>query len=227
MLVSLWVGVASHQLVGFFSGGLVGSLATAWSLLRDDVPSYLQSWHRGEEGERRTRQVLAELGWQFVEDVDCGRGNYDHLLAGPPGVFMLETKNLTGIVEIREGTPWLRRRHDPEGEKCLADIAKQALRNSAIVHNEIERRGAGWHWVKAIVVFWSEFPQGVVEGDKIVYLHGSKLRDWIMSKAHKLDPADIATVAGALASLKAEGEIRAQQRHSEGSVATSQSVLSP
>ncbi len=30
----------------------------------------------------------------MVHDVNCSRGNYDHIVVGPAGVFLLETKNL-------------------------------------------------------------------------------------------------------------------------------------
>jgi hypothetical protein len=54
---------------------------------------YVQTWGDGDAGERRTHKVLAQLGWELIEDVDNGRGNYDHILVGPSGVFLLDSKN--------------------------------------------------------------------------------------------------------------------------------------
>jgi hypothetical protein len=180
--------------------------------LRDDVPSYLQSWRLGAEGERKTHKVLASLGWHVVEDVDCGRGNYDHVIAGAPGVFLIETKNLTGKVEVRDGEPWLIHRHDPEGERSLQGARTQAWRNSAAIRREIEQRCGLRQWVDAIVVFWSDFPQGIIEADRIAYVHGSKLRDWLVALPETLDADRLARIAGALAGLKVEGEVRAERR---------------
>ncbi len=147
----------------------------------------------------------------MVEDVDTGHGNYDHILVGSAGVYFLETKNLTGIVEIRDGKAWLRRRHDPEGERRL-ELQRQVLGGSAKVFDEIERRCGQRVWVNGVVVLWSDFPQEVVEVDKITYVHGSKLRAWLSSQPDRLDPSAVASVAGVLAALKVEGDIAGERR---------------
>ncbi|MGH2902811.1 MAG: nuclease-related domain-containing protein [Solirubrobacteraceae bacterium] len=164
---------------------------------------------RGRGG--RTHKELAGLGWHMVEDVDTGHGNYDHILVGSAGVYFLETKNLTGIVEIRDGKAWLRRRHDPEGERRL-ELQRQVLGGSAKVFDEIERRCGQRVWVNGVVVLWSDFPQEVVEVDKITYVHGSKLRAWLSSQPDRLDPSAVASVAGVLAALKVEGDIAGERR---------------
>ncbi|HUB36190.1 MAG TPA: nuclease-related domain-containing protein, partial [Solirubrobacteraceae bacterium] len=60
-----------------------------------------RNWGLGAEGERRTERALRPLvrsGWSIVHDVEARYGNYDHIAVGPAGVFLLETKNLRGIV---------------------------------------------------------------------------------------------------------------------------------
>jgi hypothetical protein len=39
---------------------------------------------------------LRELGWFALHDVQLGRGNVDHLLVGPAGIFTIETKSHRG-----------------------------------------------------------------------------------------------------------------------------------
>lgn len=197
------------------AGVICGACVIAWAVLRDDVPTYLETWRLGAEGEHKTHKVLRSLGWHVVEDVQGRRGNYDHVVVGPAGVFLIETKNPTGIVQMRDGTPWLTRRHDPDGERPLRDVCRQARGSSAAIHEEIERRGGLREWVNAVVVFWCDFPEGIVEADKIVYVHGSKLRDWLTDRPEALDADRIASITGALAGLKAEGDIRAAQRRRE------------
>jgi hypothetical protein len=187
---------------------ICGALAAAGAIARDEGPAYLENWRAGAEGEHKTHEVLLSLGWHLVEDIDHGRGNYDHLIVGPPGVFMFETKNPTGTVEVHDGEPWLVRKHDPEGRRALRDLARKARRDSAAVNAEIERRSELSTWVSAVVVLWSDFPQGVVEADRVAYVHGSQLRDWLLARPHRLDPDSEARVAGALAGLKAEGAAR-------------------
>ncbi|MFA9430723.1 nuclease-related domain-containing protein [Egicoccus sp. AB-alg2] len=71
-----------------------------------DTRSDERSWRRGAEGEERVAAVLAGLGerWAVVHDLTIGRrgANLDHLVIGPAGVFVLNTKNLTGTVTVHE-----------------------------------------------------------------------------------------------------------------------------
>jgi hypothetical protein len=64
-----------------------------------------RSWRRGAEGEERVAAVLErtlDASWSVIHDLTVGmRGaNLDHLVIGPPGVFVLNTKNLTGHVRV-------------------------------------------------------------------------------------------------------------------------------
>jgi hypothetical protein len=92
-LSSVVIGLLSHEHTIFLVGFIGGSAAGAMIALRDQPPSYLQTWGHGATGERWTHNALHSLGWHLVDYVDTGRGNYDHLLVGPAGVFMIETKN--------------------------------------------------------------------------------------------------------------------------------------
>lgn len=60
-------------------------------------------WLQGAEGEREVAAVLAQLeadGWQALHDVSLGRGNVDHILVGPGGIFTIETKSNRGRVSV-------------------------------------------------------------------------------------------------------------------------------
>ena len=66
-------------------------------------------WEAGAAGERATGEVLAELqaaGWFVLHDLAWpGRqkANIDHLVVGPGGIFVIDTKNWSGSVEVRDG----------------------------------------------------------------------------------------------------------------------------
>ena len=45
---------------------------------------------------------LRERGWFALHDVQLGRGNIDHVLVGPAGIFTIETKSHRG--RLRAGT---------------------------------------------------------------------------------------------------------------------------
>jgi Nuclease-related domain len=58
---------------------------------------------RGATGEEHVGGLLEELsesGWRVIHDASLGRGNVDHILIGPPGVFTVETKSHPGPVRV-------------------------------------------------------------------------------------------------------------------------------
>jgi nuclease-like protein len=58
---------------------------------------------RGAAGEEHVGALVDELsddGWRVIHDATLGRGNVDHILIGPPGVFTLETKSHPGPVRV-------------------------------------------------------------------------------------------------------------------------------
>ena len=68
-----------------------------------------RAWTAGATGERLVAEKLEELtarGWLVLHDVRWpGRpkANLDHVLVGPGGVIVIDAKNWTGSVEVRNG----------------------------------------------------------------------------------------------------------------------------
>ena len=61
----------------------------------------LERRDRGATGEEQVGALLDELAgpsWRVIHDASMGRGNIDHIVIGPPGVFTLETKSHPGPV---------------------------------------------------------------------------------------------------------------------------------
>lgn len=59
------------------------------------------SWAQGAEGEEFVGGILEDLrarGWLVIHDVSFGRGNIDHIVVGPGGIFTIETKSRGGKV---------------------------------------------------------------------------------------------------------------------------------
>src|SRR3954452_1114585 len=69
-----------------------------------------EAFERGAEGEEATADILGALsaeGWRVFHDVRWpgrAQANIDHVLVGPGGVFVIDTKAWTGEVEVRSGT---------------------------------------------------------------------------------------------------------------------------
>lgn len=59
------------------------------------------NWSRGAEGEEVVGKILEDLsaeGWHVIHDVSFGRGNIDHIVIGPGGIFTVETKSRRGKI---------------------------------------------------------------------------------------------------------------------------------
>ena len=77
-----------------------------WVLIRIVPSQSVLAWSTGAEGEEQTATILAPLtrdGFVVLHDrrPPGSRGNIDHIVIGPPGVFVVETKSYAGKLEIR------------------------------------------------------------------------------------------------------------------------------
>jgi hypothetical protein len=107
----LATSAAVGAIVGLLTGRLVGpplaivmavaaAAGVGWRLRFRTSPA-TRAWRRGASGERRTAALLARLehhGWVVLHDlaVPGSRANIDHLLIGPPGIFVVDSKHYCG-----------------------------------------------------------------------------------------------------------------------------------
>ena len=91
--------------------GTLAAVAAGWGLRFQPSPEAV-AWRRGAAGERRTACVLAALerhGWAVLHDLALpgSRANIDHLVIGPGGVFVIDSKQYRGRLELdRSGRLW-------------------------------------------------------------------------------------------------------------------------
>lgn len=119
-------------------------------------------------------------------------------------MFLLETKNLGGIVELRDGMPHLRRRHDPDADTPCERIRPRALAAAAGLKGDIERRTGHRIWVQAVVVFWSEFPEGLVDDGTCVFAHGPRLRAFLEGRTNQFNDIQIVEITAAIAHIASQ-----------------------
>jgi Nuclease-related domain len=110
-------GVVAQVLVvqaGLPYGGLVGLAVAAlvgWRL-RFRPSEQARTWQRGATGERRTARLLDRLtrdGYVVFHDlaVPGSPANVDHLVIGPSGVFVIDSKQWSGSVhQGADGLAW-------------------------------------------------------------------------------------------------------------------------
>src|SRR6266536_299000 len=80
-------------------------------LLRFRVSADTTAWRRGAKGERLTARRLRRLGrgWTVFHDlaIPGSRANADHLVIGPPGAFLIDSKHYRGRLTLTpDGTLW-------------------------------------------------------------------------------------------------------------------------
>jgi hypothetical protein len=91
-------------------------------------------WERGAQGEVEVARALESLpeGWFVLHDLAWPgrpRANLDHVVIGPGGVFVVDAKNWSGRIEVRDQVLMQqgRRREPTVASAAEAAIAVQAL----------------------------------------------------------------------------------------------------
>jgi Nuclease-related domain len=90
---------------------LLAAAMLGWAL-RFRISPETSAWRRGAAGERRTARLLDRLeqrGWVVLHDlaVPGSQANIDHLLIGPGGVVMIDSKQYRGRLQLDpDGLLW-------------------------------------------------------------------------------------------------------------------------
>jgi hypothetical protein len=156
------------------------------------------------EAARRTEALLARLPareWRVLSDVDRRHG-VEHVLVGPGGVFAIVSRKPAGSgARVRDGMLWLRDGGDARADRSGAAINRRALDAARALQREIRVRTGRGPAVHAVVVLWCEFPQGVAESSRVVFVHGRDLAGWLTHRARELDGPGCAEIAVALEAI--------------------------
>ncbi|HVU76701.1 MAG TPA: nuclease-related domain-containing protein [Gaiellaceae bacterium] len=154
-------------------------------------------WWLGAEGERETARQIERLsaGWHCEHDVVHEHGNWDHIVVGPPGTFLLDSKYLHGRAVARDDA---------------LDCGRLKFRGSGFrggawrIKTELEGRlGSSPGWVQAVVVVWADFPQRLVKENDVVYIAGEDLVAWLERQPIKLKGHQRTAIISALQELRA------------------------
>ena len=165
--------------LGFFGGAATAFFILAWM----SPPGWIENWEIGAWGEEATGRQLAKLDsakWSVIHDVPTRHGNVDHLVIGPGGVFVLDSKRVGGRVVVQGDEIRVERLDDKSlwyAHGGAASVRRQAAETSdrMLAATRIKT------WVTPVMVIWAEFPQRLVEGDCVI-VHGEELVDWLESR---------------------------------------------
>ena len=177
--------------------GLLAGVAFAFFLMAWwSPPGWIENWQSGAWGEQATAKALRSLekdGWVVLHDLPAGRGNVDHIVVGPGGVYLLDSKRLDGAVSVDEHGVMVRRLDDHDltyrhtGSTHLLSLARQT-------HHRVLANSRIKTWVTPVMVLWADFPQRIAE-DRCVYAHGDELVGWLRSRPQTIAPIRVQQVA--------------------------------
>jgi len=140
--------------------GTLAAVAAGWGLRFRASPDAV-AWRRGSAGERRTARRLAALerhGWAVLHDLALpgSQANLDHLVIGPGGVFVIDSKQYRGHLQL-DASGRLGHSRDPLATALgavsfEADRAAQVLTDPDVVVVPIVAvHGARVPWGKVVV----------------------------------------------------------------------------
>ena len=128
---------------------LVASLVyILWSLVVG--LRHVERFFKGARGEEKVSEILVTLpdAYHVFNDFTVGRNHVDHVVAGPGGVFAIETKFWSGKITVEEGHILL------DGQLPDRSPLAQAVREAALVKSALAK--AGWDGpVTPVVAFAS------------------------------------------------------------------------
>jgi hypothetical protein len=85
--------------------GRLGDILGGVVLAITDEPQSTRAWVRGATGEEKLAEALAGVpGIKLLHDrsVPHTKGNIDHIVVAPAGVFVVDAKHYKGLIEIRD-----------------------------------------------------------------------------------------------------------------------------
>lgn len=193
------------ELIGFFlyMAGFVS--VVLWGVVRDP-PEWVENYQEGAEGERNTAKQLDALpeGWHVRHDVsgwDGVRGNLDHVVVGPRGVFLLDSKHWRNeTVRVVDGRVTVGRTAEP-GHKAwdASTQVKRAFSQAMDVRDRIKTTTKYSEFVTAVMVVWADpSPDLPAEVGNVSLVPGADLAEWLQAAGRPMHPLQVDRVWEAL-----------------------------
>ena len=176
--------------LGLVLGGLAAG-AAGWGLRFQPSPDAV-AWQRGAAGERRTARLLDPLerqGWAVLHDLALpgSRANIDHLVVGPGGVFVIDSKQYRGHLQLDpSGRLWHGRYPLAPALRAVsfeADQAAQVLPDPGVAV------------VPIVAVHGAQVPWGKVVVDGIPVVSARRLPSMLRQLPAVLGPERVTAIA--------------------------------
>ncbi|NYT04846.1 MAG: NERD domain-containing protein [Methanomicrobiales archaeon] len=163
-------------------------------------PGKHRAYAAGIRGENAVGSVLSAFDdrWYLFNSVCLpgADGDIDHVLVGPKGVFVLETKNYAGFIACRQDA-WYRKvreRWIPLGRSP----SRQAKYNATVLARFLREKNLG-EWVYAVIVFANPAMKSIIEDSTVDIVYRDELTRHILSYPDILSEKRAAAIASAIA----------------------------
>ena len=176
--------------LGLVLGGLAAT-AAGWGLRFRTSPDAV-AWRRGAAGERRTARLLGPLerhGWVVLHDlaVPGSRANLDHPVIGPGGVFVIDSKQYRGRLQLDpSGRLW-------HGRYPLAPTLRAVSFEADRAAQVLPDPGAAV--VPIVAVHGAQVPWGKVLMDGVPVVAARRLPSMLRRLPAVLGPERVASLA--------------------------------
>jgi Nuclease-related domain len=200
--IGLALTAAGGQPWDFAGGALFGCAVCMAMWVWDSPPAHVQHWGDGAAGERKTAKALAPLeerGWHVLHDQPEKYGNRDHVVVGPGGLFLIDTKCPSGQLEV-VGDRLVGHRLDGF-DLHHTDLGRKLRGAAAGLSAELRDDGGRSPFVNGVAAVWGDLEAGVVKGDRMWFVHGDRLCEWLLSQPRRFDDRRVAELAEAVAAL--------------------------
>ena len=169
-------------------GAMLLALAVAWigwSIYKG--VRHVERYFKGARGEERVAGILKNLpdSYHVFNDFVAGGVHVDHVVAGPAGVFAIETKYWRGLVTIEDGHILI------DGQLPSHSPLSQVLREAALVKETLAK--AGWKGsVTPILAFASDtFSAKIAEIQGAVIMNSCDIRKSFETDRVIIPPAEL------------------------------------
>jgi len=193
---------AGGSLLSVALGLLMWLVARVTFRRMDVLDKEREHWGKGAAGEKSVAHTLSKLpdGFRVVNDLATPTGNLDHVVIGPTGVFVIETKNWRGIIgaDGKGELTW-------NGEAATTAHVSRLVRRMMGTRDRVRILAPGMDpYFKAVMVFTSAWVNAAFGTTGCAHcIRDDRLLDYILDTKfnEKLSPEEVNAVAHAFASL--------------------------
>ncbi len=119
-------------------------------------------------------------------------------LVGPAGVFLLDSKNLHGMLAVRSGVLLVRWREDPADGYGNRDLTPRMLALGRVLETRLRVDDVNGPPVQPVVVLWGSFEQRSIASKGVAWVQGAELARVLENRPVTLSSDEIKRVAAML-----------------------------